>query len=87
MTKGNQSEKGAPRKIKIDGPQPWRPLSFEAAMRDPDLLVLGLDAQGLCFRIYGVHYQGEKLFSAPRSLLHNLPFGPDWSDFQHLRTT
>jgi hypothetical protein len=21
------------------------------------------------------------------SLLHNLPFGPDWSDFQHLRTT
>jgi predicted DNA-binding transcriptional regulator AlpA len=22
-----------------------------------------------------------------KSLLHNLPFGPDWSDFQHLRTT
>jgi hypothetical protein len=21
------------------------------------------------------------------SLLHNLPFGLDWSDFQHLRTT
>jgi TPR repeat protein len=29
----------------------------------------------------------DQLLVAVMSLLHNLPFGPDWSDFQHLRTT
>jgi hypothetical protein len=28
-----------------------------------------------------------RILSWSESLLHNLPFGPDWSDFQHLRTT
>jgi hypothetical protein len=26
------------------------------------------------------------IFGLLQSLLHNLPFGPDWIDFQHLRT-
>ena len=68
MTTGNQTGEGAPRKVKIDGPKQWRPVSFEAARRDPDFLVLGLDAQGLCFRIYCVRYQGEKIFSDPCKL-------------------
>lgn len=56
------------RKIHLGGPLPWRALSFEGLLRDPEFLALPLEAQGLCYRLYAVRYRGGILFAKPRLL-------------------
>lgn len=56
------------RKIHLGGPLPWRALSFEGVLRDPEFLALPLEAQGLCYRLYAVRYRGGILFAKPRLL-------------------